>query len=196
MNIGSLLLILALLLLVGMFIARPLVNRESTVRSPESDQADHELSALLAERDRILTSLQEMDFDYALGKIPEEDYPVQRALLVQQGAEVYRQLDRLEKTEARDDMEARVEAAIATRRRLAATPGLVQGGGRMPVLEAEGIIEVGGGINLPAADDELEVLIANRRRTRLDKSAGFCPQCGRPVQKSDRFCPKCGKALS
>lgn len=196
MDIGSLLLILALLLLVGMFIARPLVNRESAVRSPESDQVDHELSSLLAERDRILTALQELDFDHALGKIPEEDYPVQRALLVQQGAEVYRQLDRLEITEAGDDMEARIEAAIAARRRLTAMPGLVQGRGRMPVLEAEGATAVGGGSNLSAADDELEVLLADRRRTRPDKSAGFCPQCGRPVQKSDRFCPKCGKALS
>lgn len=180
------LLILALLLLVGMFIARPLVNRESAVRSAESDQVDHELSSLLAERDRILTALEEMDFDYALGKIPEEDYPVQRALLVQQGAEVYRQLDRLEKTGAGDDMEARIEAAIAARRRLAA----------MPVLEAEGATAAGGGLKIPAADDELEVLLANRRRTRLDRSAGFCPQCGRPIQKSDRFCPKCGKALT
>ena len=46
------------------------------------------------------------------------------------------------------------------------------------------------------ADDEVEVQLANRKRSRQDKSAGFCPQCGRPVQKSDRFCPKCGYALS
>ncbi len=35
-------------------------------------------------------------------------------------------------------------------------------------------------------------LIANRRRARSEKSSGFCPQCGKPIQKSDRFCPKCG----
>jgi predicted amidophosphoribosyltransferase len=38
--------------------------------------------------------------------------------------------------------------------------------------------------------------LAARRRARQDKSAGFCPQCGSPVQKSDLFCPRCGKALS
>ncbi|HWQ84225.1 MAG TPA: zinc ribbon domain-containing protein, partial [Anaerolineales bacterium] len=47
-----------------------------------------------------------------------------------------------------------------------------------------------------AADDSIEVALAQRRRQRQEKSAGFCPQCGGPVQKSDRFCPKCGTVLS
>ena len=33
----------------------------------------------MAERDRVINSLQELDFDFKLGKIPEEDYPVQRS---------------------------------------------------------------------------------------------------------------------
>ena len=44
-------------------------------------------------------------------------------------------------------------------------------------------------------DDELEALLANRRRERQEKSAGFCPQCGGALQQSDRFCPKCGASL-
>ena len=44
-------------------------------------------------------------------------------------------------------------------------------------------------------DDELEALIATRRRARQEKSGGFCPQCGGAVVQSDRFCPKCGAAL-
>jgi predicted amidophosphoribosyltransferase len=42
------------------------------------------------------------------------------------------------------------------------------------------------------SDDLVEQKIANRRRERNEKSAGFCPNCGGPLQKSDRFCPKCG----
>jgi ribosomal protein S27AE len=38
-------------------------------------------------------------------------------------------------------------------------------------------------------------LIASRRRERLEKAAGFCPQCGKPVQISDKFCPRCGASL-
>ena len=35
--------------------------------------------ARCADRDRILNTLYELDFDYDLGKIPEEDYQQQRA---------------------------------------------------------------------------------------------------------------------
>ena len=52
----------------------------------------------------------------------------------------------------------------------------------------------------PSADlqtnEQIEELIEKRRMSRLEKSAGFCPQCGKPVQKSDRFCPFCGRQTS
>lgn len=51
--------------------------------------------------------------------------------------------------------------------------------------------------------DDIEQMIAARRRELRrasgkeprHESAGFCPKCGRPVQKDDRFCPKCGTVL-
>jgi NADH pyrophosphatase NudC (nudix superfamily) len=45
-------------------------------------------------------------------------------------------------------------------------------------------------------DDDLEAMIASRRKTHKDKSAGFCPKCGKPILVSDRFCPSCGKAIN
>jgi hypothetical protein len=195
MDIGSLFLILALLILVGMLIARPLINRKADPMSLEIDRMDHELSSLLAERDRLLTAIQELDFDYALGKVPEGDYPVQRGILVQQGANVYRLLDQYEAAASEDDVEARLEAAIAARRNLSGTEGGVESEIQQPIYSAERVA-TGNGAKIPVAyDDEFEMLLAARRRNRQDKSAGFCPQCGRPVQKSDRFCPKCGKAI-
>jgi hypothetical protein len=35
----------------------------------------HEVSALKAERDRVINSLQELDFDHKLGKIPQRIIP-------------------------------------------------------------------------------------------------------------------------
>lgn len=176
MDIGSILLILALLLLVGLYVSRPFVNRavESKESTLEASAADHERSALLAERDRILNALQELDFDYALGKIPEEDYPEQRARLLAKGADVLRQLDSL-MSGSSEDAETRLEAAVAARR------------------ADSGQVAIANGRKLtPGGDDELEKMLADRRRARTHKAAGFCPQCGGPVQKSDRFCPKCG----
>ncbi|HSF82094.1 MAG TPA: zinc-ribbon domain-containing protein [Anaerolineales bacterium] len=179
MDIGSIFLILGLLVLVGVFVSRPFFEHRATTISA----AEREVSTLLAERDHILNALQELDFDFNLGKIPEKDYPDQRAVLLQRGAQVLRQLDDFQVGGAEADTEASLEAAIAARR--------ADGANLAPALN-------GTGRRLPPSspDDSLEALIANRRRERNEKSAGFCPSCGKPVQKSDRFCPKCGADLA
>jgi NADH pyrophosphatase NudC (nudix superfamily) len=101
-EIGALFLVLALALLVGMFISRPFLalENDSEPDGPEIDkdaeeQADQLRFALLAERERLLSALQELDFDNSLGKIPAEDYPPQRAALTQSAAEALRKLDEL-----------------------------------------------------------------------------------------------------
>ena len=135
----------------------------------------HELSALMAERDSIILALQELDFDNSLGKIPAEDYPQQRAELMQRGAEVLRKIDLLSpKTASSGDAEKRIEAAIAARRADSAVQASQSSG---------------------EVDDDLESLIAARRSERKEKSGGFCPNCGRPILASDRFCPHCGKVI-
>lgn len=90
MELQSVLLLLAVLLLVAVFVSWPF--RQSARRLVVDD---HARSVLLAERERLLTALQELDFDHSLGKIPEEDYLPQRAELVQQGAEMVRKLEEL-----------------------------------------------------------------------------------------------------
>lgn len=178
MEIGSIFLILALLLVVGLFVGRPFLNNKKEQLVSASDQVDHQRSAMLAERDRVLTALRELDFDYTLGKIPEEDYPPQRNALLQQGANLLRQLDALQPELDAGDAEARLEAAIAARR-MVSSPDNKGANGRA-------------GLVIASQDDEFEVMLANRRRVRQEKASGFCPQCGKPVRKSDHFCPKCG----
>lgn len=175
MDLGSIMLILALALGVGIFITLPFTwqnaGEKLVADQKASDNLDHTRSSLLAERDRVLTALQDLDFDQALGKIPAEDYPVQRAALVNAGAEVLRRLDQLEPEKAGEhSAEDRLEAAVAARRAdLRRSPS--------------------------NGDDDLEMAIAARRRDRQDKSAGFCPKCGNPVLSSDVFCARCGNTL-
>lgn len=169
MDIGAILLFLAVLVLTVLFIARPFLDK----RQPAVAAGGHELSALMAERDSVITALQELDFDNSLGKIPSEDYPQQRAALLQHGAQVLRKIDRLSpKTASSGDAEKRIEAAIAARRADSAVQG------------SSGDV-----------DDDLESLIAARRSERKEKSGGFCSNCGRPIMASDRFCPYCGKVI-
>lgn len=172
MELGAIFLIFAVVVLVALFVSRPfLESRRALVVSVE----EHELSSLLAERDRLITALQELDFDHVLGKIPAEDYPNMRVALLGQAAEVLRHIDEHEPQKASAvDAESRVEAAIAARRADASAQ-------KAPTSAL--------------SDDDLDDLIATRRAQRKEKSGGFCPNCGKPVLRSDRFCPACGKSI-
>jgi hypothetical protein len=195
--IAALFLVLALALLVGLFVARPFIQPHTVstadVRS-EVEHTEHVRSNLLAERDRVLEALQELDFDNALGKIPPEDYPVQRVALLQRGAEILRQLDVIEGGAGDRPLvgstEERIEAAVAAHRADARAAERVRAAGAVPA--AAGVVGSGNGSNV---NDELEELIASRKRARKESAAGFCPGCGRPVQKSDKFCSRCGTTL-
>jgi NADH pyrophosphatase NudC (nudix superfamily) len=169
MEITAILVSLAILILVAVYLYAPFVQG----RARRVTEEEHELSALLAERDRVINSLQELDFDYKLGKIPEEDYPAQRSSLLQKGADILRQIDSIAPEPASvQDVDARIEKAIAARRADAS------------LVKAE------------VSDEDLEAMIAARRKGRKERSSGFCPKCGKPVMASDRFCPSCGKSLA
>jgi hypothetical protein len=192
MDIGSIFLMLALIVVIGIFVSRPLFENRKTASSPALDQMEHKRSTLLAERDRTLNALYELDFDHALGKIPTEDYPQQRAKLLDQGAGILRQLDTLQDAGEESDAHARIDAAIAYRRTSASIPessSTPPASGPRPTRDEKEPKPVD-------PNDEMEILLANRRRSRLEKSAGFCPKCGGPLQKSDQFCPKCGAGMA
>ena len=119
MDVPSLFLVLAVALLVGVFVSRPFTNWHSATERlirPAAEENEIRRSSLLAERDRILTALQDLEFDYTLGKIPAETYPIQRTELLTTGAAVLRQLDELAGTSATTSAESRLEAVVAARR--------------------------------------------------------------------------------
>ncbi|MCX8061304.1 MAG: zinc ribbon domain-containing protein [Anaerolineales bacterium] len=165
MDLGSILLLFGILLLVILYLVRPFLLHRATLVTKE----EHTLSFLLAEKERLLDAIQELDFDHNLGKIPETDYPLQRAALVAEAAAVVQQIEAMRDQQSFPKEPARPPQA-ATQPRRAASPDA-------------------------SPDDEIEALIASRRRERAEKAVGFCPQCGKPIQQSDRFCSKCGTPL-
>jgi hypothetical protein len=180
MDIGSIFLLLALVILVVFFIAQPFFNRQRVAARPAGN-AKQQTSLLRAERAHVIQALQELDFDYSLGKVPEEDYPAQRNALLLHGAKVLQQLDALQPQPPAREAGDQLEESLAARRK-----ALSQASAETSTRE-------------PNVD--LEALIAARRRARngsapREKSIGFCPQCGKSIQKSDRFCPKCGTELA
>jgi rubrerythrin len=171
MEISSIFLILAVIVLTGIYLYAPFTTRARRTRVNES----REVSALKAERDRVINSLQELDFDFNLGKIPAGEYPDQRAALLQKGADILRKLDELVPVASSAvNAEARIEKATAA--------GRADAGAKTSILAD--------------SDDDLESMIAARRKEHKGKSAGFCPKCGTPVLVTDKFCPSCGKSLN
>lgn len=200
MDIAALFFTLTILILVAMYLYAPLVKGYARPVTQE----EHELSALMAERDRIINALQELDFDFKLGKIPSEDYPSQRANLLQKGADILRQIDaRTSQQEPKPQREG-VERKNASRRKETLRGSSPAHEASVEIQNDEDRIEravierrVDTAIARPEITDyDLESMISARRRGRKEKSAGFCPKCGKPVMLSDRFCASCGKALT
>jgi len=105
MPIGSLLLIAALVFIVIIYLATPFFSstenwgKESSLRS-----------SLLAEKERILEAILELESDYKMGKVPEEVFQEQRPSLLESGAKV---LSQLGKNPAKDSSDEALEEMIA-----------------------------------------------------------------------------------
>jgi len=170
MTIGSILLGLAMLVLVGLFIARPLIKPES-----RSKQELTLRQALLTQKEALLIQIKNLDFDYETGKMPEADYRQQRDGLMVEATAVLKQLDALDEGEisadpalepemvaSTSDTEAAIEAAIAARRTKPA----------------------------PTSPTPAEIEPPSN-----NGKSNFCPQCGQSTDPDDKFCANCGHKL-
>ncbi len=113
MDIGSILAGLALTLLTVAFVAIPLIQH----RGRDVTETERLSSELQAGRDRVLSSLQELEMDFNTGKILEEDYQDQRQALMKEGAGILRRIDVLKAggdvSPKGDEIDDEIEAAIA-----------------------------------------------------------------------------------
>lgn len=116
MALESVLLGLALLILVALFLARPLLKP-----APKPSSISDRRQELERSKEAYLTEIRSLDFDYETGKVPAEVYGPQRAQLVRDAAVVFKELDEL--PVAGDDVYSQIEAAIAARRQRMAPAG-------------------------------------------------------------------------
>jgi hypothetical protein len=107
--IGTYLLALALVLVLGLVIALPLFDRKRPAIKPMSRR-----ESLQHERQDIIRAIREVDFDHRTGKINDEDYKRVREDYVQRGAAVLRELNTLEEADIDDVIETKVAALRTT----------------------------------------------------------------------------------
>ncbi|BCY17771.1 hypothetical protein hrd7_16200 [Leptolinea sp. HRD-7] len=165
MDTGSLLLITAIIILVVFIVSRPFYSSTPNGRANPTagiSDSDYEISELMIEKERLLSVLRDLDTDHDLGKIPDPTYHMQRERFMREAAWIMRSIDELEHASAADEFY------------------VIQNGNSAEKTSP------------PDKWDEIEEQIAERRWKRSEKSAGFCPHCGKVLQKSDYFCPLCG----
>ncbi len=184
MDLGSLFLGLALLLVVAFVVALPVIERKG-----RREMTMGETDRLIARREDVLTALRDLDFDHATGKISDEDYAPQRAVLVAEGTDVLKQLDSQgTRHRPKDDG---IEGLVAARRRSKVA------GAQDPIeaqIEARRQRKSASASACPSCATPVEAA------DRFCKKCGWtlrssCPSCGTPASTQDRFCAKCGARL-
>lgn len=144
--------------------------------------SDSALEPSLADQcEAILTALGNLDFDYEVGKVTEEDYTFLRHPLLAKAAAIMTQIEQ-EQATAQADLDARIEAEI-----LAARQNL--NGGRVTRAPEEAGRACPTCNRLPLPGD----LYCRGCGTHL---APACPECGQTVTPTDRFCVSCGFELA
>jgi hypothetical protein len=162
---ATVLIAVALSALAVLYVVRPLLAPGPAPVMLEDDR----LSELLARKDTVLTAIKELEFDYQVGKVSEEDFQRLDQRLRRQAIGLIQQIEKLAPESA--TLDERLEAEIAQLRRTqdrASQPA--------PVASAANSAVLVNGDALPAAR--------------------FCTNCGQPLEPAHKFCAYCGAPVA
>ncbi len=151
MAVSSFLIVLGIFILTGVIIIRPFLVETDTrgVGMPKK------YDSLTAEKERLLSSIEDLDLEFDLDKISSLEHNRNRDILLSQAAEIIKQMDKLEKS-------------IPAHKHFSSAP---------------------------ISEDNLEEMIAARRRELKEDKASFCSHCGKAMKPEDQFCGQCGEKL-
>ncbi len=156
--------ILAAIIVLGIlaFIAYPLFTapREELAETPDA------LDSLLSQRDAEYDAIRDLDFDFQMGKLSQNDYATMREKYKGRAAVALQQIDAIGGNGAGTPVEEQVAQLRATRHAA------------------------------PPADDAIEREIARMRAGKSTASDLRCANCGTPYHAGDEFCAKCGIRLT
>jgi len=119
MTLTSLIIILFIFVLAGLIVMRPFLNKVEGRISRTVGRYD----SLLAERERLLSAIEDLDLDLELNKISPEEHAQDRKTLLTEAADVLKELDRVSKPKSgkkavvKDKGDDDLEKMIRERRR-------------------------------------------------------------------------------
>lgn len=159
---------------------------------------DDRLAEMIARKEAVIAAIRDLEFDYRVGKLTEEDYQRYDQRLRRQAIGYMQQIEQI--APASTELERGIEAEIARHRRVpdgsavassvaaqvTATPGMAAPSRAAPSRAAAG--ERVAAVALPASPTP------QTPRTN-GSSPRFCTNCGQPLQTGNKFCAHCGTAV-
>ncbi len=141
---------------------------------------DDKLFDLLARKDATLAAIKDLEFDYHVGKLSEDDYRRYDQRLRRQAVALIQQIEQITPDSSSADKE--LEQEIARRRKTPTQPAEHGGNG--------------------AGDAAIEAEIARRRKPIQPAPApiaptalSFCTNCGNRLETQHNFCGVCGAPI-
>ncbi len=160
------------------FIALPLFRKRrqgSLLSLSDSDIDTKELRELISQKEAAYAALKELEFDYDIGKLSDEDYKELQQRYQGEAIAVLKRIDELQGESKVSSMEELIEQEVA-RARVKHTS--------MSVSNSD-------------SDEGIEREIEEVRKLKFEEKEELaCPDCGKTYQTDDRFCSGCGKNLS
>ncbi len=135
-------------------------------RKPLVETDDTPLTALIERKDATLRAIKEVEFDYQMGKLSEEDFERDNVRLRHQAIALIRHIEELAPDAG--ELDTQLETLIAQQREVSDSAS-------------------GNGADVAEAETEPEVL--------LEAEKIFCPTCGALAAPDDNFCATCGAPL-
>lgn len=152
------------------FVLRPILLGGPTSVLVEDDR----LSELLARKDAVLASIKELEFDYNVGKVSQEDLARFDERLRRQAIGLMQQIEKIAPTTMALDDQLEREIARLRKTQDARPARVAESPATTPVKAAP----------------------VGARPAQETAKARFCINCGQPVDPTHNFCGHCGAPIA
>lgn len=162
------------MILTAVFIALPFFKKNTEEENPIQQTSNpienpslSELKKLNSEKELLYTALNDIEFDFGLGKLSREDYDELKHDYKAKAVSVLKEIDKISKGVHATELEDELEKEIAVIRK-----------------------------SKSLDEDKIEEEILRARDRSTDKSKYLtCMNCGRRYSGEDLFCSRCGIGL-
>lgn len=160
---------------------------------------DDRLTELLGRKDAVMAAIKELEFDYNVGKLSEEDYKLYDGRLRRQAMGLLQQIEQMAPLSA--GLDAAMEAEVARRRRVSEpAPAAMRQAAAAPLAVASPA-PVGAGqtpatLAQPAVASAAVAPAAVINGPNGSAKPRFCTNCGNRLEPQHKFCANCGAPAS